>query len=107
MGQDLEARKASIGVDPPDYVVERLGPRPKSGSAVELWDEAAARIDQHRVAFDVADVCPTLDSPLPVWERSAFATSQREAANACDRLDRSLGRGREIEPPGLELEIGF
>ena len=107
LGQDLDVRKDRVGADPPDHVVDLLGPRPKSGSAVGLWDEAAARIDQHRVAFDVSDYGPTLGSPMPVWERSAFATSQREAVNAWDRLDRSLARGREIEPPGLELEIGF
>ena len=107
LGRDLDARKESLGADPPDYVVDRLGRRPKSGSDVELWDEAAARIDQHRAAFDVGEIGPILGSSLPVWERSAFATSQREAVNACDRLDRGLGRAREIEPSGLELEIGF
>ncbi|MDQ4132949.1 MAG: hypothetical protein M3179_07000 [Actinomycetota bacterium] len=102
LGQDLDVRKIRVGADPPDHVVDLLGRRPTSGSGVELWDEAAARINQHRVAFDVSDYGPTLGSPMPVWERSAFATSQREAVNACDRLDRGLGRGRELEPPGLD-----
>jgi conjugative relaxase-like TrwC/TraI family protein len=107
LGKDLDARKDGLATEPPDYVVERLGPRPERGSAVGLWDEAAARIDQHRSAFDLAVDGPALGSRAPAWEPSAFGTSQREAAAACERLDRSLGRGREIEPPTLELGIGF
>jgi len=107
LGKDLDARKDGLATDPPDYVIDRLGPRPERDSAVGLWDEAAARIDQHRSAFDLAVDGPALGSRAPVWEPSAFGTSQREAAAACERLDRSLGRGREIEPPGLELGIGL
>lgn len=103
--QDLHSRVFGIAADPPDSVLDRLGPRPERDVAAGLWDEAAARIDQHRTAFDVTDQDAVLGSPCPVWERSAFATSQLEASRACEQLDRSIGRAPEIEPHVLELGI--
>ena len=105
LGRDLDARKDGLAADPPDYVVELLGPRPDRSSASALWDEAAARIDQHRTAFDVTDERSALGSSRPIWDRSAFASSQREAVGACDRFDQALGRGRAIEPPSLEIGL--
>jgi len=107
LDRDLSIRGAGLAADPPDYLVENLGPRPDRSGAVELWDEAAARIDQHRTAFGLSDDYPLLGRPSMVWHVDAFATSQRAASSACDRLDRTLGRVPEIEPRGLELEIGF
>lgn len=47
---DLAARKAAIAADPPERFADWLGPRSNRGSA-DLWDDAAAHIDQHRSAF--------------------------------------------------------
>jgi conjugative relaxase-like TrwC/TraI family protein len=50
--RDLGARKSLLGADPPARFVDWLGPRPERGST-ERWDDAAARIDQHRSAFEI------------------------------------------------------
>jgi len=102
---DLAHRAPGLAANPPDYIVGHLGRRPERGAAAEAWDEAAARIDQHRIAFDVTDTENILGASSYRWEQSAFAESRREASKACDRLDRSLGRGREIESLGLELGL--
>lgn len=103
--KDLDARTAGLANNPPSYVVGLLGPRPDRAANAQLWDVAAARIDQHREAFDISDEREILGSPCRSWDDSAFATSQRAAFTACDALDRTLGRGLAIEPPGLELGL--
>jgi conjugative relaxase-like TrwC/TraI family protein len=104
--RDLAARKSLLGADPPERFVEWLGPRPERGSA-ERWDDAAARVDQHRTAFEVTSEWSILGPSARSWEPSAFAASQREAAAATERLGRSIGRAHVLERPGLELGIGL
>ena len=106
LDRDLSSRASSIADDPPSHVIERLGPRPERGPDCVLWDEAAARLDQHATAVDV-DVSGRyrhLERSWG-WEDTAIAASSRAASQACERLDRSLGRGLAIEPPGLELGL--
>jgi len=112
--KDLGPRRSALAADPPDYIIDRIGPRPDGGVVASLWDDTAARLDQHLSAFDDTAgsvVAIALDRP---WEINAFAASERAASRACQRLDRSLGRtpshGPAIEPPGLEppgLELGI
>jgi hypothetical protein len=104
--RDLGARKSLLAADPPERFVDWLGPRPERGSA-ERWDDAAARVDQHRTAFEITSERSILGSTARSWEPSAFATSQREAVAATERLDRSIGRARVLERPGPELSIGM
>jgi chromosome segregation ATPase len=101
--RDLAARRAAIAADPPERFVDWLGPRPARGSA-DLWDDAAAHIDQHRCAFGITNERNALGSSVRTRERSALADSQRGVTNACDRLDRTIGRGPVLER-GLELGI--
>ena len=105
LDSDLSARSAGLGDDAPDHVLDRLGPRPQGGAAAELWDEAAARLDQHRSAFG-RDAPPDRGRSWRFEETPEMANG-RAASQACDRLDRALGRGRGIEPPGLELSISL
>ena len=98
--RDLAARVPGLVADPPDYLVDRLGPRPEYGAAANLWDEAAARIDQHCTAFDVTTLGRSRG-----WDDTAFDASQRAASKACDALDRTVGRVHAIEPLGLELSL--
>ncbi len=107
LDRDIAARAPSLAADPPDYLMEHLGRRPDRGVAADLWDEAAGRIGQHRTAFDVADTDNILGRSTTLWEDSPFTASRREASEAWDRLDRSLGRGLEIEPPGLDLGLSL
>ena len=52
--RDLATRRAAIAADPPKRFADWLGPRPNRGSA-DLWDDAAAHIDQHRSAFGITN----------------------------------------------------
>jgi hypothetical protein len=105
LDKDLATRKDGLAANPPGYVVDVLGARPERAASADLWDMAAARIAQHREAFGIADDYEILGSRCRSWHDSAFAMSQRAASDACDALDRSLGRGLAIEPPGLELGL--
>lgn len=67
--RDLGARSAAIAADPPDRLVDWLGPRPERSAG--RWDEAAARFDQHRSAFDLTDKRSPLGSIAPPWEHAA------------------------------------
>ena len=104
LDRDLSARARSLGADPPEHVADRIGPRPPGAAVADLWDEAAARLDQHATAFPVDPEYRHLGLSRS-WDDSPAATSRRAAERACERLDNSLGRGRSIEPPGLELGI--
>ncbi len=72
---------------------------------MELWDDAAARFEQHRAAFGLDDSHDLLGPRCPRWDDSAMAMNQRTVLEACDALDRGLGRALEIEPPGLDLGL--
>jgi hypothetical protein len=50
-GQARERRISDIRRDPPDWVTERLGPRPDDPAARPQWDRAAAHLDDYREAF--------------------------------------------------------
>ncbi|MGI8807699.1 MAG: hypothetical protein ACR2KK_07640 [Acidimicrobiales bacterium] len=104
--RDLTARKSLLGANPPERFVGWLGPRPERGSA-QRWDDAAARIDQHRTAFEITSDRSVLGSTVRSWEPSAFAASQREAIAATERLDRGIAPAHVLERPGLELGIGM
>ena len=103
LDRDLAARAGSLTAEPPDHLLDRLGPRPAKGAAAELWDEAAARLDQHRSAFSREAVS------VPAWrfEDTPEMANGHVASKACERLDRAMGRAPAIEPPGLELSIGL
>ncbi|HEV2809783.1 MAG TPA: MobF family relaxase [Acidimicrobiales bacterium] len=112
--QDRSVRAVYLADDPPRHVVDRLGPRPERGAVSDIWDEAAARLDQHTVAFDISGSYshfgggPHVEeqaSRSPTWDGTAIAVNDRAVAQACEALDRSLGRAPAIEPPGLELGL--
>ena len=46
-----EGRIDTIRRDPPEWVTDRLGPRPGEAAAREQWDRAAAHLDDYRHAF--------------------------------------------------------
>lgn len=103
---DLSARARSIADDPPEHVVEALGPRPNRAAVADLWDEAASRLDQHESAFPSNSKYRHLGTSR-FWDDTPVAASRRAVDQACSRLDRSLGRGHGIEPPGLELGLSL
>jgi hypothetical protein len=61
--QDREERINDIRRDPPDWVTDRIGPRPDEPAAREHWDRAAAHLDDYREAFGHP---PTSERPPPV-----------------------------------------
>ena len=103
LDRDLAARVPGLVAAPPGYIDDHLGPRPE-GSAGGLWDEAAARIDQHRAAFDVTNSRDPLVHSGG-WSDTAFNASHRAASKACDALDRTVGPVHAIEPPHLALGL--
>ncbi len=84
-----------------------LGERPAPGGAAEeLWRDAAGRLLQHHVAF--GEPCGSLlgRELRPVGD-DAYASSRQAAVEALGRLDRSLGREPEIEPPNRSLGLSL
>lgn len=104
LGEDLRARGVRAAAEP--AVVETLGPKPAGGAAEALWCDAAAHVSQHAAAFG--------DPGSRVWERAgvgleddAYASSHQAMREAVERLDRSLGREPEIEPPHRSLGLSL
>lgn len=105
LGGDLAVRATRQGRDAPAFVIEELGQRPARGKAAGIWDEAAARIDQHRSAFGITETRDVLGRP-PRHGDGAYATSHRAAADATARLERVLGRDLAIQPLQRSLSLG-
>jgi hypothetical protein len=99
---DIKVRSERIAKDPPAYLTARLGSRSDHGPVATLWDETAARIDQHRTAFSINDTRNPLGTQPARCDWSAYATSHRAAAEAWQRLDRAFGR-----EAGIELSRGL
>lgn len=93
LDRDLDARRDGLAADPPDYLVGSLGPRP--GRAAALWDAAAARIDQHREAFNVLDEDDVIGPRRPSWDPSA---SRRASGPRSTPAMRSTDRMAESSP---------
>ncbi len=87
LDRDLAARVPGLVADPPDHLADRLGPRPEHGAAADLWDEAAARIDQHCAAFDVTTLGRSRG-----WDDTAFDASQRAASRPATAWTAQSGR---------------
>lgn len=101
---DVRARGAQAVVEP--AVVDALGPRPASGAAEAMWCDAAGHISQHRAAFDGTGAQPAGQAQRLIQD-DAYATSQRARQAAVERLDRTLGRVPEIEPPHRSLGLSL
>jgi hypothetical protein len=100
--QDREERINDIRRDPPDWVTDRIGPRPDEPAAREHWDRAAAHLDDYREAFGHP---PTSERPPrgDHRDRHAWEDVHRSAAKAIvlhpdqptiqlpPQLDRDLG----------------
>ncbi len=86
----------------PAMVMERLGPSPVRGPERDLWQDTAGRLAQHHAAFELHGT--TLAGPTPrPFGPDAYAASHWAALQAVERLDRTLGRQPEIEPPHRSL----
>jgi chromosome segregation ATPase len=103
LGADLAARAEELRRDPPDHIVDELGGRPPRGKAAAIWDEAAARIDQHRSVFAITDTRELLG--LHRSNDRAFEASREAALKASQRMDRVIGRDLGVQPPTRVMEL--
>jgi conjugative relaxase-like TrwC/TraI family protein len=105
LDEDARARTEHLGGEglPPRWL-ERLGPKPASPAAAELWLDAAGRVDQHHAAYDLPEESLLGRQPGLIGD-DVYASSHRGASQAVGRLDRGLGRQPEIEPPHLSLDM--
>jgi hypothetical protein len=88
---------------PPQWLRDRLGPRP-TGLGGVVWNEAAGRAAQHHTAYELPDT--TCLGPQPrIIDRDAYATSHRHCVDAMARLTEIVGRTHAIETPGRSLGI--
>lgn len=101
LDQDARVRGERLAASPPEQVHDRFGPRP-AGEAGVLWVEAVGRVAQHRSAFDQHGQEILGRSPGLLHD-DVYATSYRAARQAVERVDRTLGRELEIEPPHRSL----
>ncbi|HUR24365.1 MAG TPA: AAA family ATPase [Acidimicrobiales bacterium] len=101
---DLEIRAERLSVDSMVVLPHHLSQRPANGIEAAAWDRAAARIEQHRVAFSVADDAELL-GPAPGIFDDAYAASRRGAQEATHAMATALGRDHGIEREGPELSL--
>ena len=102
LGADRAARALELRRDPPDHIVSELGGRPPRGRAAAAWDEAAARIDQHRAGFGITDTRELLGRYRS--DDRAFEASREAALKASQRMERVIGRDLGIKTPSLSIE---
>lgn len=101
---DLEIRAEQLSMDSLVVLPRHLGQRPTSGIEAAAWDRAAARIEQHRVAFGVTDDRELLGPPPGIFD-DAYAASRRAAQEATHALEATLWRDHGIERQGPELSL--
>ena len=87
-------------------VVETLGPKPAGGASEALWCDAAAPVSQHEAAFGDAGGRWGDRASVGLGD-GAYASSHQALREAVERLDRSLGRGPEIEPSHRSLGLSL
>lgn len=105
LSADLAARATGLRRDPSEPIVKELGDRPSRGRAAAMWDDAAARIDQHRkrsasrrIAASTATAHSTIASSIPTAvprSRPCSACSASWAATSASspRIGASVSSG--------------
>ena len=102
--QARERRINNIRRDPPDWVTDRLGPRPDIPTARTHWDHAAAHLDDYRQAFGNP---PTEQPPELCDYRQRHAWEQAHTA-AAKALELHPERPTvQRPPPQLHRDIGL
>ncbi len=69
-------RAPGLAAGAPEHLVRHLGPRPCDRADAALWEEAGARVEQHREAFGITDACQLLGR-RPQWHDGAYTANQR------------------------------
>jgi hypothetical protein len=103
LGADLAARASELRRNRPDHIISELGDRPPRGKAAGIWDDAAARIDQHRKAFGITDTRDLLGHRR--LDDRVFHASRDAAVQASQRFERVAGRDLGIKPPSRSISI--
>lgn len=102
LDEDARLRGHDATLKLPAVVMERLGPSPVRGPERDLWQATAGQLAQHHAAFELHGT--TLAGPTPrPFGQDEYAASHWAVLRAVERLDRTLGRQPEIEPPSRSL----
>jgi hypothetical protein len=99
-----ERRINNIRRDPPDWISERLGPRPDDPTARTHWDHAAAHLDDYRETFGnlPGEQAPELRD---YRQRHAWEQAHRSAAKALELHPERPTVQRP--PPQIHHDIGL
>lgn len=103
---DVRGRGAAASRGLLPVASRELGDKPGDGAAEERWRDAAGHLLQHRAAFGEPGDSLLGREPRLIGD-DAYASSHRAAVEALRRLDRSMGREPEIEPPHRSLGLSL
>jgi conjugative relaxase-like TrwC/TraI family protein len=107
LARDVDTRARHRDLDHAPVLVGQLGPRPAHGSAALLWDTAAARIDQHRAAYNELGL-DLLGHDL-TWRDPTRYQNRQAVIQAVTDLDHAVQPqrhfGREPLHRGLGIEL--
>jgi hypothetical protein len=117
---DVDARALQAGRDTPPYLVAEIGPRPNDPRSAKRWDRTAGLAEQYRAAHGIDHPDYTLGR-APSWEDDLHPDPDRrdlsrairqtapglpsEELGLSARHERDLQRS--IEPPGIDLGLGW
>ena len=98
---DLCRRTRIARLEQPAAIVDVIGARPSPGATARAWDQAAGRLHQHQVAFDLTAGI----GPRPgLIDKSAYTESRRLVEKELEAtVQIPQHQARRIEPRGLSL----
>ncbi len=101
--EDLDNRTRNVRKHAAPEIVARLGPRPTDPERDWQWDRIAARVDQHRAAYQPAIGLLGRDN---IYYPTAENDSIRALKNAINELDRTL-RPEQRRQRGIDHGIDY
>ncbi len=106
IGEDQQIRGLALTRSPSDAITNTIGVPPTDPNELELWQQAAGAIHQHRTAHHITDPDHTLGPTQEIWANNSYTHTRNHARRTINDLNATLGIEQEPHPDiGISIDV--